>query len=228
MQTQDSFGSPFKRLWPLGVVAFLAILVAVVAPKLSPKVNPVVTPVYAASTPKGLSSVTLAGGCFWSMEAMFKRIKGVRSAEPGYAGGSVKNPTYEQVCSGATGHAEAVNIIYDPKVVSYGQLVQVLLTVLDPTTLNQQGPDVGTNYRSAIFFKNPAEQRIAQGTIKQMDDSGFWDAPVVTEVTPFTNFYPAEQYHHNYYDTHYNLPYCRAVIVPKLEKMQHYFGKIMK
>ena len=178
--------------------------------------------------PKNRAVIVLGGGCFWSMEAIYKRIKGVDSANPGYAGGTLKRPTYEQVSGGKTGHAEAVQVVYNPKVVSYGELVEVLLTVLDPTTLNQQGADVGPNYRSVIFYGNPNERKIAQETVAKINAKGLWPKPIVTEIAQFKNFTRAEDYHLNYYDTHQSAPYCRAVIVPKLDKLKEKFAAKLK
>jgi peptide-methionine (S)-S-oxide reductase len=242
MNTENSKGSPWSNLWPLGLVAVVALVFAFAmtqssrsdaSPSSKSEAKAAVAPrkeqpVYAQKAPKGMKMITLAGGCFWSMEAIYQRLKGVQSAEPGYAGGTVKNPTYEQVGRGDTGHAESVNIIYDPKVISYGELTEVLLTVLDPTTLNQQGADMGTNYRSVIFYRNDEEKKIAQETVKKVADSGIWKAPIVTQIAPLKAFYPAEEYHHNYYDTHSDLGYCQAVIVPKLEKLNEHFASKMK
>src|ERR671939_605638 len=138
---------------------------------------------------------TLAGGCFWCLEAVFDDLRGVESVESGYAGGHVPNPSYQQVCTGTTGHAEVVQITFDPQVVSFRELLEVLFTIHDPTTLNRQGADVGTQYRSAIFYDSPEQQRIAQEVIDATNASGVWDAPIVTEVTPFKAFYKAEDYH---------------------------------
>ncbi|MBW3635289.1 MAG: peptide-methionine (S)-S-oxide reductase MsrA [Armatimonadetes bacterium] len=181
-----------------------------------------------APVPQGMAVATLGGGCFWSMEAIYERLNGVKSAEPGYAGGKVANPTYKQVGSGKTGHAESLNIVYDPKVISYADLVEVLLTVLDPTTLNQQGADVGTQYRSVIFYRNANEQKIAQDVIKKVNAKGIWKAPIVTQVAQIKDFYRAEDYHLNYYDANAAAPYCVAVIAPKLVKLREKFGDKLK
>jgi peptide-methionine (S)-S-oxide reductase len=242
MNTENSKGSPWLSFWPLGLVAVVALVFAFgmaqssrsdAAPSAKPEAKAAVAPrkgqpVYAQKAPKGMKMITLAGGCFWSMEAIYKRLKGVQSAEPGYAGGTVKNPSYEQVSGGDTGHAESVNIIYDPKVITYGELAEVLLTVLDPTTLNQQGADKGTNYRSVIFYRDEEEKKIAQDTVKKVGNNGVWKAPIVTQISALDAFYPAEEYHHNYYDTHSDLGYCQVVIVPKLEKLSEHFASKMK
>ncbi len=213
---------------PLAFVAGIAGFSALGAAK-SPAAAPLAQNTAVSSKiPQGMAVATLGGGCFWSMEALYKRVKGVRSATPGYAGGKVANPSYEQVGSGQTGHAEALNIVYDPKVVTYGELVEILLTVLDPTTINQQGADMGTNYRSVIFTRNEGEKKTAQQVIQKINAKKIWSAPVVTQVAPIKAFYRAEDYHLNYYDTHQNLPYCQAVIVPKIDKLRAKFGDKLK
>ena len=142
---------------------------------------------------------TLAGGCFWCLEAVFSELRGVDSVQSGYCGGRVQNPTYEQVCSGRTGHAEAVQIVFDPAVISFHDLLEVFFTIHDPTTLNSQGADVGTQYRSAIFFHSPEQKAVAEQAIAELDAAKLWDAPVVTERTAFTVFYSAESYHRDYF-----------------------------
>lgn len=207
--------------WTAGLMPSTSQLALAAASK--PDARSVALPI-----PKNRAVITLGGGCFWSMEAIYKRIKGVDRATPGYAGGTVSNPTYEQVGTGTTGHAEALQIVYDPKVVSYGELVEVLLTVLDPTTLNRQGADVGTNYRSVIFTRNAGEEKVARAMIGKVNARGIWSAPIVTQVVPISGFTRAEDYHQNYYDTHSNLPYCQAVIVPKLDKLKQKFAAKLK
>jgi len=168
---------------------------------------------------------TLAGGCFWCLEAVFQQLKGVSQVTSGYAGGKRPNPTYEQVCTGTTGHAEVVQVEFDPAVVSYRDLLDVFFTIHDPTTLNQQGADVGTQYRSAIFFHSPEQQRDANDAIAEAQKT--WDDPIVTEVVPLTQFYPAEEYHKDYYVRNPNQGYCRVVIAPKVAKArQHFFEKL--
>ncbi len=163
---------------------------------------------------------TLAGGCFWCLEAVFEQLKGVEKVESGYSGGTVANPTYEQVCTGTTGHAEAVQITFDPAVISFEDLLGVFFTIHDPTTLNRQGMDVGPQYRSAIFYHDEAQKAAAERVIAEMEQAGVWDDPIVTEVTPFTAFYPAEDYHRRYFQLHPDQPYCRAVIAPKVAKFR--------
>lgn len=214
--------------WVLAPLATLSLVATIAAMAISANVPPAPAMAEAAKPTKGMAVATLGGGCFWSMEAIYSRLKGVQTAKVGYAGGKTDNPTYKQVGSGKTGHAEALNITYDPKVISYGELVEVLLTVLDPTTLNQQGADVGTNYRSVIFYRNEGEKKVAQETIKKINAKGIWSAPIVTEVALIKKFYTAEEYHQKYYDQNSGLAYCRAVIAPKLNKLREKFGDKLK
>jgi peptide-methionine (S)-S-oxide reductase len=176
----------------------------------------------------GKETATLAAGCFWSMEAIFKQLKGVEKAEPGYAGGKVARPSYEQVESGDTGHAETVNVTFDPQVISYRDLLQVLLTVRNPTTRNRQGPDEGPQYRSVIFYRNEEQHRAAVETIRKITAAHLWPRPIVTAVTPFTNFYRAENYHLDYYRRHPNEPYCRYVIAPEIAEFRARFKTKLK
>ena len=170
---------------------------------------------------------TLAGGCFWCTEAVFSIIKGVEKIESGYTGGSVPNPTYEQVSTGATGHAEAAQITFNPRVISFREILEIFFASHDPTTLNRQGPDVGTQYRSAIFYHNEAQKATAEAVIAELDKEEIWNAPIVTQVEPIKVFYRAETYHKDYYQKHPNQPYCQAVITPKLAKLQQRFlGKL--
>jgi len=170
---------------------------------------------------------TLAGGCFWCLEAAFSELKGVAGVRSGYAGGTVPNPTYEHVCSGTTGHAEVVQVQFDPDVVSFDDLLHVFFTIHDPTTLNRQGGDVGTQYRSAIFYHSPEQKSTAERVIAQLQAEGLWDAPVVTELKPLDTFYPAEEYHRDYYRRNPNQGYCRAVIAPKVAKVRKvYFDRL--
>ena len=172
---------------------------------------------------------TLAGGCFWCLEAVFADLRGVSRVVSGYAGGDVPNPTYKAVCSGTTGHAEVVQVTYDPQVVSFAELLEVFFTIHDPTTLNRQGGDIGTQYRSAVFYHSPEQKEIAERLISEFDAQHIWDAPIVTEVSPLTVFYPAEDYHQEYYQNNQNQPYCRAVIAPKVSKFrQKYLEKLKR
>ena len=163
---------------------------------------------------------TLGGGCFWCVEAVFQRIDGVISVKPGYAGGNVKNPTYKQICTGNTGHAEVAKIEFDTSKITYSQILNVFWQSHDPTTLNRQGNDVGTQYRSVIFFHNESQKEIAKKSKVDADKSGYWDNEIVTEITPLNNYYDAEDYHDNYYKNNPNQPYCLFVIKPKLDKLE--------
>ena len=163
---------------------------------------------------------TLGGGCFWCVEAVFQRIDGVISVKPGYAGGNVKNPTYKQICTGSTGHAEVAKIEFDPSKITYSQILNVFWQSHDPTTLNRQGNDVGTQYRSVIFFHNESQEKIAKKSKIDADKSGYWDNEIVTEITLLNNYYDAEDYHDNYYNNNPNQPYCLFVIKPKLDKLE--------
>jgi peptide-methionine (S)-S-oxide reductase len=172
------------------------------------------------SNEQGKELATLAGGCFWCLEAVFDELRGVERVESGYAGGDAGDPTYEQVCSGATGHAEVVQITFDPAVVSFRDLLGVFFSTHDPTTPNRQGADVGTQYRSAIFYHSPAQKETAESFVKEIDAARLWPAPVVTEIAPLTQFYPAEDYHRDYYRRNPAQGYCRAVIEPKVAKFR--------
>lgn len=163
---------------------------------------------------------TLAGGCFWCLDAVFRGLKGVEQVVSGYAGGTVPNPSYEAVCTGRTGHAEVVQVTFDPAVLSYRDLVEVFLGIHDPTTLNRQGADVGTQYRSAIYHHSPEQERTAREVIAELERDQVFDSPIVTEVAPFTVFYPAEEYHQDYFRRNPGQGYCRAVIAPKVAKFR--------
>ena len=163
---------------------------------------------------------TLGGGCFWCVEAVFQRIEGVLSVKPGYAGGDIKNPTYKQICTGNTGHAEVAKIEFDPEKITYSQILNVFWQSHDPTTLNRQGNDVGTQYRSVIFFHDESQREIAEKSKIDADKSGYWDNNIVTEITLLNNYYDAEDYHDNYYNNNPNQPYCLFVIKPKLDKLE--------
>ena len=163
---------------------------------------------------------TLAGGCFWCLEAVFQQLRGVTKVVSGYTGGSVPHPSYEAVCTGTTGHAEVTQITFDPSSVSYRDLLDVFFTIHDPTTLDRQGNDAGTQYRSAIFYHSPEQKADAERVIKDLEREKVWDDPIVTEVVPLEQFYPAENYHQDYYARNANQPYCRAVIAPKVAKLR--------
>jgi peptide-methionine (S)-S-oxide reductase len=175
-----------------------------------------------------MEQATLAGGCFWCLEAVFDQLKGVEQVDSGYTGGRRPNPTYEQVCTGVTGHAEAVQITYDPSVITYGDLLDVFFTIHDPTQLNRQGNDVGTQYRSAIYYHNDEQKRIAEEKIAELADKQIWDAPVVTQLEPLTEYYVAEDYHRDYYERNTSAGYCRVVIEPKVAKARAKFLEKLK
>lgn len=176
----------------------------------------------------GLQLATFGNGCFWCTEAIFQQLNGVEKVVSGYSGGKVKNPTYREVCSGLTGHAEVIQITYDPKKITFDELLEVFWKTHDPTTLNRQGADVGTQYRSAVFYHNEDQKRLATEYRKKLDESGAFDNPIVTEVTPFTEFYPAEDYHQNYYNLNGEAPYCSFVIQPKVDKFKKVFKSKLK
>lgn len=167
-----------------------------------------------------LETATIGGGCFWCLEAVFEQLRGVETVISGYAGGDVPNPSYDEVCTGKTGHAEVVQITFDPSEVSYRDLLEIFFTMHDPTTPNRQGPDVGPQYRSIILYHNGEQERVAHEVIAVFQQSGVWDDPIVTEVVPLEDFYPAEEYHQEYYRGHSWQPYCQAVIAPKLAKLR--------
>lgn len=178
--------------------------------------------------PEGLELATFGSGCFWCTEAVFQQLKGVHSVVSGYSGGHVKDPSYEEVCFGTTGHAEVIQVAYDPKVVSYADLLEVFWKTHDPTTPNRQGNDVGTQYRSAIFYHTDEQRKEAEHYKKKLDESAAFRAPVVTEITKFANFYPAEDYHQNYYQDNPRQGYCSAIIRPKVEKFRKVFHEKLK
>jgi peptide-methionine (S)-S-oxide reductase len=179
--------------------------------------------------PEGLDTATFANGCFWCTEAIFEQLDGVITAESGYTGGQKENPTYKEVCSGETGHAECLQIVYDPKKISFDELLEVFWQTHDPTTLNRQGGDVGTQYRSGIFYHNEEQRQKAEKYKAALDQSGAFDNPIVTEITRFEKFYPAEDYHQQYFENNENNnPYCTMVIRPKLDKFKKVFKDKLK
>lgn len=173
-----------------------------------------------------LEQITFGGGCFWCVESCFNMLKGVESGISGYSGGHKDNPTYQEVCTGETGHAEVVQITYHPDLISYEQLMDVFFFLHDPTQLNRQGNDIGTQYRSVIYYKNDAEKAKAEEAIKTSQESGRWEGTYVTELSPFEKFWPAEQYHQGYYNENPTQPYCSAVVGPKIQKFKKYFGEL--
>ena len=178
--------------------------------------------------PSKLETATFGGGCFWCTEAIFQRLKGVESVLPGYSGGHVDNPTYEQVSSGDTGHAEATQIEFDPTIIPYKKLLEIFWHTHDPTTPNRQGNDVGTQYRSAIFYHTPEQKKVAEEVKVELEEAGVYRDPIVTEITKFTSFFPAENYHQNYFNTHPEAPYCNVVIDPKVQKLLKDYGQDVK
>ncbi len=177
---------------------------------------------------KQRETATLAGGCFWCLEAVFDQLNGVTDVVSGYAGGQTRNPSYREVCNGTTGHAEVVQVTFDPAVISYRDILDVFFAIHDPTTLNRQGADVGTQYRSAIFYHSPEQRATAEETIRELYAQGLWQNPVVTEITPFTVFYPAEDYHQEYFANNASQPYCQVVVAPKVAKFRKHFAEQLK
>lgn len=173
-------------------------------------------------------TVTLGAGCFWCVEAIFSRVNGVVKVESGYSGGHVVNPTYQEVCTGNTGHAEVVQVTFNPKIIPFAKILEIYFKTHDPTTLNRQGADIGTQYRSVIFYHNEEQKATAIEIKNQLDEAGIWDSPIVTAIEPFRNFFKAENYHQNYYEGNKNQPYCRMVITPKLEKFEKVFSNYLK
>ena len=216
-----------NRRVPITMASILAVLMAVLfvspdgytqATKKSAKMNKNST----------LETATFGSGCFWCTEAIFLNVEGVKKVVSGYTGGSVKNPTYKEVCSGLTGHAEVVQLTFDPLVVSYDQLLEIFWQTHDPTTLNQQGADVGTQYRSVIYYHSEDQKKSAEFYKNRLDEEGAFANPIVTEISPATTFYRAEDYHQNYFDLNPEQMYCRMVIAPKLEKFQKVFAHKLK
>ncbi len=177
---------------------------------------------------KQYEQATFGAGCFWCTEAIYERVKGIEKAEAGFSGGHVENPSYREVITGKTGHAEVARITYDPEVISYEELLEVFWHTHNPTTLNRQGADIGTQYRSAIFYHNDEQKRIAEESLKKTDESGLWDDPIVTEISPLKNYYTAENYHQDYYENNSNAGYCQVVIAPKIKKFKEDFKHLLK
>lgn len=176
----------------------------------------------------GTETATFGSGCFWCTEAIFQQVDGVLRVESGYSGGKVKNPTYKEVCSGLTGHAEVIRLTYNPTVVSYDQLLEIFWQTHDPTTLNRQGADVGTQYRSVIFYHSDVQKQKAEYYKRRLEEENVFGKPIVTEISPAGEFFKAEDYHQNYYNLNRNAPYCSFVITPKLEKFRKAFGEKLK
>ena len=187
------------------------------------------TPIVQTSVNKdGLETATFGAGCFWCVEAVFQQLEGVKTVVSGYTGGKVENPTYQQVSAGTSGHAEVIQLTYDPKVVTFPELLEVFWQTHDPTTLNRQGADVGTQYRSAVFYHTPEQKTLAEQYKRELDAASAFNSPIVTEIVPVGNFYKAEDYHQNYYNLNSSQPYCSYVITPKLEKLKKVFKDKLK
>jgi methionine-S-sulfoxide reductase len=178
--------------------------------------------------PVGLELITLGGGCFWCTEAVFQRLTGVENVVSGYAGGIIPNPSYKQICTGTTGHAEVINVYFDPDIITLESLLEVFWGTHDPTTLNRQGGDVGPQYRSSIFYYNDTQKEIASNLKAELTAQKVFDRPIVTEITPFTNFYPAENYHQDYFNLNGMQPYCQFVVKPKVDKLKKFFADRLK
>ncbi len=206
----------------------LGMLVLGMAHSIPAQVAPDDQKTVSGSQRANMEIATFAGGCFWCTEAVYQEIKGVESVIPGYTGGQLANPSYEQVCSGTTGHAEAVQIAFDPQQVSFDKLLEIHWQSHDPTTLNRQGADRGTQYRSAVFYHSDEQKRIAEEQKKKLDQSGIFSDPIVTEITPASKFYPAEKYHMNYFRSNPNQGYCAMIIRPKVEKIKKLFADDLK
>ncbi len=197
-------------------------------PKPTSNVKPQIQKSIHMDESKQTDTATLAAGCFWCVEAVFQNLNGVISVTSGYSGGKVANPSYREVCTGETGHAEACNVVYDPSKISFDEILEVFWKTHDPTTMNMQGNDAGTQYRSAIFYHSEKQKELAEKYKKDLDASGAFDKPIVTEISPFTNFYKAEDYHQNYFNENGDQPYCRFVIQPKVEKFKKVFKDKLK
>ncbi len=176
----------------------------------------------------GTEGATLAGGCFWCLEAIFKEVDGVEKVTSGYTGGTTTNPTYQEVCTGTTGHAEAVQLAFNPGKISYREILQIFFSIHDPTTVNRQGRDVGTQYRSAIFYHDDRQRDIAEALIKELDETNLWKKPIVTQIVPLDQYYPAEEYHREYFLRHPEQSYCQVVISPKVDKFRKQWTKRVK
>jgi len=180
-------------------------------------------------TERAISEVaTLAGGCFWCVEAIFMEVDGVEDVISGYTGGATNNPTYQEVCSDSTGHAEAVQVVFNPTKISYREILQIFFSVHDPTTLNKQGADVGKQYRSAIFYHNNRQRALAEALIRELNEAHLWEKPIVTQIAPLDKFYPAEDYHRKYFSRHPEQSYCQAVISPKISRFRKQWTKRLK
>ena len=210
--------SRFSKFWIAPVLLmFLSAATSADEPKSKEK-----------TSEKKMETATFGGGCFWCVEAVFQRMKGVEKIVSGYSGGKIENPTYEQVCSGRTGHAEVIQVTFDPAVAKYKDLLEVFWKTHDPTTLNRQGADSGTQYRSSIFYHNDEQKKVAEEYKEKLNKSGIFDDPIVTEIVEFKKFYPAEKYHQNYFNENPRNPYCQAIVREKVEKFKKIFADKVK
>jgi peptide-methionine (S)-S-oxide reductase len=219
-----------SRISPIGLALLVAVMAGAVYTWLSVsgQTSSEMTQQETAPPPPGRELATFSAGCFWSMQAIFQQLRGVDKVDPGYSGGTAPHPSYGFVETGTTGYAESVNITFDPKVISYRELVKILLTARDPTTLDSQGPDVGSQYRSVIWCRDRSQQLAAQDVIDEITKSQFWSQPIVTTVEPFKTFYRAEDYHLNYYSLHPDQPYCRQVIAPEIARFRGMYKAELK
>jgi peptide-methionine (S)-S-oxide reductase len=183
---------------------------------------------HSTSRQPGLETATLGGGCFWCLEAVFQELKGVQKVESGYMGGKTLNPTYKDVCSGMTGHAEVIRITFDPQNISYREMLQIFFVMHDPTTLNRQGNDTGTQYRSVVFYNSPEQQQVALSVMREVEEKKIWDSPIVTQLQPEEIFYKAEDYHQGYFNQNSQQPYCQLVVAPKVAKLRKKFIENVK
>lgn len=216
------------RLYTFNKISFLLILLVSLACSAQNSNSKSTRMESSSKSNDSLETITLGAGCFWCVEAVFDQLKGVESVQSGYSGGKVKNPSYKEVCSGLTGHAEVCQVTYNPSVISLTELLEVFFSTHNPTTLNRQGADVGTQYRSAIFYHSEEQKELSEKIIAQLNDDKVFPDPIVTEVTAYTNFYHAEDYHNDYYELNGSQPYCRAVIKPKLDKFKKTFEDKLK
>jgi peptide-methionine (S)-S-oxide reductase len=217
----------FISFFNLCIFTFLFILLAFGCQENKSQ-NNIKEKVMNSTVNSNMEKATFGAGCFWCTEAIFERLNGIKSVVAGYAGGETKNPTYEEVCSGKTGHAEVCEIIFDPGIISYKELLEIFWKTHDPTTLNRQGNDVGTQYRSVIFYHNDQQKKLAEFYKQELDKSGAWENPIVTEISPADNFYPAEEYHQDYFEKNPYQGYCAFVIAPKVEKFEKIFKDKLK
>ncbi|WP_373493925.1 peptide-methionine (S)-S-oxide reductase MsrA [Aquiflexum sp.] len=211
----------------MGMLFFATLACAQQAPSQKQK-NMKDLPKTTVQVPEGFEIATLGGGCFWCTEAIYQDLKGVERVESGYSGGHIDKPTYKQVTSATTGHAEVIQVMFDPKVITYGEILEIFWSTHDPTTLNRQGNDVGPQYRSAVFFHSDDQKKEAEFYKNRLAESGAFNRPIVTEITPFSNFYVAEDYHQNYFNDNGMQPYCQFVIRPKVEKFKKAFAEKLK